>query len=279
MKKLLLIILLMLCLTANVGQAQFNDSEKMFGQMLNLGHWSTDGLVFYWRGIEAGNAVDESFYRNHGTITGATWAGQGLTFAGGTDDITVSGQIIPSLTNFTVSIWFNVPSVDASVDYLGFSQGENLVDDLRLYTNTDLGTANGEIRLFTRGVGEVLVGPSIRGVGLTHLAVTRNGTTFDLYVNGVFNATGESADNIGPDLIFGGGGFGTYSFVGQIEVPIIYTRALSASEIQQLYINRGLPMQDDPIWLMYSPPAVGGSLQWILDGGIGPSPLKGSVVR
>ena len=52
MKKLLLIILLLLCLTANVGQSQLI-SAKMFGQQLNLGHWSTDGLVFFWRGIES----------------------------------------------------------------------------------------------------------------------------------------------------------------------------------------------------------------------------------
>ena len=92
MKKLL-IILFVLCLCVSAF-GQFIPI-KMFGQQPS-GQYA-EGLVCIWRGIEAGNAVDESPYGNHGTITGPTWQGGGLLFDGATDKVTVPLIKFPDL--------------------------------------------------------------------------------------------------------------------------------------------------------------------------------------
>ena len=65
MKKLFIILLVLCFCISTFGQFI---PLKMFGQ-LPSGHFA-DGLVFYWRGIQAGDVVDESFSRLHGTFNG-----------------------------------------------------------------------------------------------------------------------------------------------------------------------------------------------------------------
>jgi hypothetical protein len=69
----------------------------------------------------------------------------------------------------------------------------------------------------------------------THLATTYNGSTLTLFVNGVSvatqAATGSIASNTGPLRIGGNAIWGEY-FNGLIDEVRVYSRALSASEIQ-----------------------------------------------
>ena len=258
MKKLLCIILFAFafCLPAF---GQFNDSEKMFGQMLNLGHWSTDGLVFLWRGIEAGNAVDESFGGNHGTITGPIWAGDGLDFAAASDnDVTISNfrfpndrgdltlifDITPRTTGESASAYWMLPT-DFSF-YLhwnneGLTWNRNYSgDNGRWRTGNDLG----------------LIG-SRNTVVLTH-----TGTALPrVYINGVFvialpeilapTGTADTINN--KDMLIGTNTTRTRDWDGVMHGISVYNHVLSVTEIMQLSINPDLPMQQEPIWLMFAP--------------------------
>ncbi len=282
MKKLLCIILFLLFLTANVGQAQFNDSEPMFGQQLNLGHWSTDGLVFLWRGIEAGNAVDESPYHNDGTITGAVWAGGGLSFDG-TDDVITMALPATFVADNPVTVIISAKQTTSDTECLVNIQAAagDPGQILLCYLNGGNRCRTSQASIGSRNQASVTtINTNVwNQYTLTHPGTNTRG---DIYVNGVL-ANGTPVDvlsNFGANEFTIGAGFSaTFDFTGDIAYCYVYGRVLSANEIQQLYINPNLPMQQQPIWLLFSPVPDVGSLQWILGGGIGPSPLKGSVVK
>ncbi|HEB28406.1 MAG TPA: LamG domain-containing protein [Porticoccus sp.] len=268
MKKKLCIILFALLLTANVGQAQFLDSEPMFGQMLNLGHWSTDGLVFYWRGIEAGNVVDESFYRNHGMITGPTWVGNGLSLNGTSDFVSIpdASELNFGSANWSFIIWFKSTQFHAS-GAGGMIEVADAPGDF-WPTISLRGNANGTVRLLARDDDlDGSIDATSTGTyddGLWHSAtVVRSGTSVNCYFDGIVETIGGSDAQL-SNMSMGSSWFigKTYDSTpawwgGDVSDINIYNRALSASEILDLYINRDLPMQQEPIWLMYSPP-VGG---------------------
>ncbi|HEB26579.1 MAG TPA: hypothetical protein ENI05_02215 [Porticoccus sp.] len=289
MKKLLLIILLLLCLTANVGQSQLI-SAKMFGQQLNLGHWSTDGLVFFWRGIEARDAVDESFFRNHGTITGATWVGDGLDFNGAANEVALSQNAVmqqPMPMTLVSRIKPTLGNVGCVVANDGNGSGK--YTGLVIFINADgkvqaLIGDNGGASSVNRKSFMTTTATLTDGEEATVVAVFNSLSSIDIYINGVSQAVTSSGTGASLGYSNTGGQIGLYDwqsalpYTGVIFCASIYNRGLSASEIQALFINPNLPMQQDPIWLLFSPAV--GSLQWIIDGGhIGPSPLKGSVVR
>lgn len=264
MKKLLCIILLFLLLTANVGQAQFNDTEPMFGQLLNFGHWSTDGLVFYWRGIRDKNVIDESLYRNHGTITGATWAGDRLSFDGSNDYVEVpelgsalDGKFLTviakvrgvSLGNLYPRIIDRVYNGQFSF-YVSLNAGTEITYALATAGNS---TDKGSRGVFVEFFEDVW----------TIIALTWDGVTVRMYQDGVETyAVVGGVDGIlsGPlvpssaIMTIGDRTDGTNrKWSGDISHVSIYNRALSASEISEITLNLDLPMQQEPIWLMYSP--------------------------
>lgn len=262
--------------------------------MLNLGHWSTDGLVFLWRGIEAGNVVDESFGRSHGTITGATWVGNGLNFNDSGDAVNCGDILDLDLDDLTIEVWFSgctaandFQSLVAKAKWGGLAGRYYIVfdGDGNITANYDrageaVATTIAETAYIDGGLHQMV-------------AVYDRSADLTLYMDGasasdsVDISAGVATDHNTNAVLL----FGSYNdidettvrantnFHGDIHSVRIWKGIISVGEIQQLHINPGLPMEQEPIWLMYSPAVVGGSLQWILDGGIGPSPLKGSVVR
>ncbi len=281
MKKLLCIVLFLLLLTANVGQAQFNDTEPMFGQMLNLGHWATDGLVFYWRGIEAGEAVDESFLGNDGTITSTSWVGNGLDFDGANSLVNCGAGA--SLANLWVS------GGTLSVRLFAESYGEG--DNGRILAKSTLSNArNGwalQSRATNSGIAFLIAREADAGISERWLAsMSLNAwhtiivtyriadNVAHIYIDGVEVAENHDTDTaIATDddaaLPFCIGNLPNQerTFDGIIADVKLYNRILSASEVLDLYINPDLPMQNQPIWLMFSPPAVGDFIRNIGIGG------------
>lgn len=249
MKKLFLIILLFLLLTANVAQTQ---SVKMFGQMLNLGHWSTDGLVFYWRGIEAGEAVDESFSKNHGTFAAnaGSWAGGSYFFAGGTTGAAITPITIAEDLPWTMIFRVKKDSTGGATEGILCGDTGTTFDHVWMNGGTSLQVrCSNSTNTFT--------GPKDDFNSWHTYALVASGNDISLYIDGVLDETKAPATGNETALIVNHIGHGytgtTLSFQGWMEHYSVYDRDLSASEIAELYINRDLPMQDEPIWLMFSP--------------------------
>ncbi len=266
MKRIICIILLFLFLTANVGQAQFNDSEPMFGQMLNLGHWPTDGLVFYWRGIEAGDVVDESFYGNHGTlINSPTWVGDGLHFTRASDQrVDIDSSPIVTAAPLTFVCWFKVdvlPSVAGESYYLLDIGTISDTASLQLSIQTD----NKVDFVATQAGAAAVSSQDTISVNTWHMAVgvANSPTSRFVFLDGrksAENTTSKVPVALTRFSIGARKQAGTFDHYldGVIAITMIYNRALSDSEILDLLINPDLPMQQEPIWLLYSPAAPSG---------------------
>src|SRR5207244_13011036 len=92
---------------------------------------------------------------------------------------------------------------------------------------------NGTIN--TGGVDQTAAGGTVPLNSWTHLAVTYDGATLRLYVNGIQTAaqavTGSLLSSTAPLRIGGDAPWGEY-FSGTIDEVRVYNRALSAAEIQ-----------------------------------------------
>lgn len=268
MKKLLCIILLVLCLCISAF-GQFLDSEKMFGQQLNLGHWATEGLVYYFRAIEAGNAVDDSFNELHGTLTGApVWVGEALSFDGTNDYVSVpSDPRIENFTALTLGAWILVqgnPGVSRG-RIIGKDQG-GTSDDYALSNADNIGGRNYEILFRLNTTAGTSTPESDSGIlpntGWHFAVATWDGSFQRIYIDGLLDMTpvahGGTLDDSNLPLGIGGHqASNTRRFNGGIRTAFIYNRALSATEIFDLFINPDLPIYQNEIWQFFSPAVVG----------------------
>ena len=232
---------------------------KRFGQPLNLGHWSTENLVFYFRGIEDIEARDESLYSNHGTLVGPpTWVGDGLEFNGSNQK--VAAGPITNNGKLTVIVKFKVGAGAAWPDALFSIDSGNLVTstfDCNIHYNS------GDYRVYVSDGSSVqfifITDAEIDASVINTIAATIDGSTIKVYLNSVRlrdEAQTIGVLNSGHNLNIGAV-TSTYYWPGTVYDVKVYVRDLSASEIAALYINPDLPMQQEPpVWLGQVP--VGG---------------------
>lgn len=239
---------------------------RSLGQPLNLGHWSTDGLVFYWRGIPDEKALDESLLRNHGTIVGPTWVADGLYFDGNSQYVSLPFSI--AALPITVGVWVKAEDDNpvASQYFFYFGDSESGSSWYSLSFGTD-----GTLRIWSRDTGASFTSTVDYADGQWHFVVGQfidDGTNriVRLYVDGQFlgSASSGNASEVGTYDTLAIGMVRDDSpsgpFAGWMRNVSVYTRALFASEIQQLYMNPDLPMQKEPVWLasfVAAPPVTG----------------------
>lgn len=211
---------------------------KRFGEPLNLGDWPTDGLVLLWRAIEADNAVDESFYRNHGTITGATWMGEFLRFDGVGDWVimprkTLLEQSGTFILRLRINTYANGDRVmqEETAGYMAWQIVAGALDVL-IYDTA-----------FTTFAG-------LNTDALWHTyALTWDTTQTTIYKDGLLAQTDATFTglNAAADNGYTIAASRTQGNPTAMDVSnhILYNRALSASEIRQLFVNPNLLMQQD----------------------------------
>ena len=190
-------------------------------------------------------AVDASGTGNNGVIAGAVHVagragfGTALSFDGVNDWVTVADSASLDLTSaMTLEAWVNPSSVNGWETVAIKERGTNALA-YGLYAADGTAAQGGA----DGPAGYVSIGGTDRSVrqtaGLplgtwTHLAVTYDGTTQRLYVNGVQVAsraqTGSAAATANPLRIGGNSPWGEF-FSGLIDEVRIYKRALSAAEI------------------------------------------------
>ncbi len=223
-----------------------------------VGHWTFDGA-----NLTSTKAKDSTTNLNHGTLTGANGLprpimgqlGQALTFDGVDDYVNVpdSSALRPGTADFTYSMWIKPPdqnqaattllakalgaptynqvflgvgSVDSncgavSSKRIAFAVVENATNNLGCsMTTTDvvdglwhhivLRRASGVVEVYVDGVSRAYTSPKLSGAG--HAGNINNSQSLQLgTTNGVFN------------------------YLGSLDDVRVYNRALSASEVTQLY--------------------------------------------
>ncbi len=257
MKKFLL-ILLFLFLTCLPTYAQYGPQsvKPMLGQQINWANPITRGLVGCWEFNEgSGNKVyDLSGNGNTGTVTNALWTpgkfGSCLSFDGSGDYVALPYLNIG--TSITYSIWFRTQQVDDYQTLLAYMKTR-----LRFYC------VAGYNYVFwnpNTGGGDSFVGYTFDVGTWYHIAVTQTGSSFVIYVNGrviqsdIANAV--STDNVNNYIGTADGSL--YYFKGGIEDVMIFKRALSPSEIRELYYKPFGMFYDTDIWWLYTAPITGG---------------------
>jgi hypothetical protein len=183
--------------------------------------------------------TDASGRANNGTISGATRTtagrfGSALTFDGVNDWVTVPDSASLDLsTRATLEAWvFPTAALGASWrTAIIKEQPGQLV--YALYANNDSRRPSGHLfttaDLWTNGSAQLPVN------AWSHLAMTWDGTTQRLWVNGTqagSRAVGGTLVNSTGPLRFGGNGVWSEWFAGRLDEIRVYDRALSQAELQ-----------------------------------------------
>jgi uncharacterized repeat protein (TIGR03803 family) len=201
------------------------------------------GLVAAFGFNEGGGslAADASGKGHTGSITEAQYVangrfGRALLFDGINDWVTVADAAdLDFATGLTMEAWVN-PGELSGWNTIALKERRKGGLAYALYANDDAPQPAGYIRNSTGGDWPV---PGTMPVPLntwTHLAITYDGATFRLYVNGVEanrrSVTGRILATDGPLRIGGNAEYGEF-LQGMIDEIRIYGRALTPSEIQR----------------------------------------------
>ena len=236
------------CFCAEVfGQWQ-SGVKPILGRQVKWAHPLSKGLVVLWPFNEGtGNKVfDLSGNGNHSNTfvgTAPTWTGgkygSAVLFPGTDEYAEIPDS--PSLrsTEITVSIVVNVSAFNA---YCGIITKEEYSDknSWRLY----FGAAGNNVRFLIDKLGNLATfGYSEAPINLNewvHIVGTYDGTIIRLYINGVLKDSDVFTDGMAqwdaPIRIATLGGVGHTEFLACIvSHATIWNRALSASEVNQLY--------------------------------------------
>lgn len=234
--------------------AQYNGVKPMLGTL--IGDHDPSLAALYALNENSGGLVNDlSGNKNHGTITGATWTGGRfgtcLSLAEGNYIDCGNGPTVQfGAGDWTLSMWVLATSA-ANVN--------------TLWDKKDIYAAGVWVRL-TATTGIVLVeieqtdGTRARTDGLGtknaadgqwhNVVVVRTAALLRQYIDGVLDAS-VSASAVGDitaageNLIIGMHEEGSSGFVGLVDLPIVWLRALTPTEIQRLYWDQFEAIQRD----------------------------------
>ena len=239
--------LLLVCLLCSTALAQY-DQKPMLGEQIDRTNLSATGLEALWLCNEGGGntVADSSGNGSHGTfVADTTWAsgkwGPCLSFDGTGDWVTCgTTPQIQGVAQFSFSVWHK--SADYSTDRVvlaHFGSGEDKIFYLRhrsarkyawiLYNAAQAFVENGSSTTYGDYAWHHIVG-------------TYDGAAMHLYVDGVLvddaaraqsGSLVASSDNL---CYIGAGGLLSPTY-GQIDMPALWSHALSVSEITDLYAN------------------------------------------
>jgi glucose/arabinose dehydrogenase len=200
---------------------------------------STPGLIAAYSFNEGSGTtlIDRNGHGHTGTLTGPTWTtagrnGGGLSFDGVNDSVRIGDHAELDLTTgMTVEAWVRPTALNGWRTIAFKEQAAHMT--YALYASTTTGQPTGQAYV---GGQRDARGPSAIASGTwTHLAVTYDGTTVRLYVNGAemraVPGGGAMTVSSGP-LKLGGNAIWNEWFAGTMDDVRIYNRALTPAQIQ-----------------------------------------------
>jgi hypothetical protein len=205
------------------------------------------GLVAFYPFDEASGttSADASGNNQTATMQGATFApglrGNAATMNGTTQYVSLPSGIVSGLTSFSISAWVFPNNTVAHTRIFDFGTGTNTYMFLTPHTTV----ARFAITTSGANMEQRIDAPVLAAASWQHVAVTVAGATGTLYVNGA-----QLAQNAAMTLNAASLGTTTQNWLGrsqfaadpnlngQIDEFRIYNRALTASEVQQLFQQR-----------------------------------------
>jgi glucose/arabinose dehydrogenase len=198
------------------------------------------GLVaaYSLNSVSGTTVADVSGNGNTGTVSGAAAAagkyGGGLSFDGVNDWVTVNdSNSLDLTTGMTLMAWVNPSALAGSWRTVVFKEGGAGSIDYSLYAAESTNKPVGQV--YVGGEQNVLGTTSLAPNVWSHLAVTYDGATLKLYVNGAVVGSKAVSGAITPTtgaLRIGGNNIWSEWFQGLIDEVRIYGRALTQAEIQ-----------------------------------------------
>lgn len=199
------------------------------------------GLVLYYSfdGDKDGKVTDENWEKNNGEAKGAKWTSNGK-FGGayefdGKDDYV----LVPDSPDWdfgtgdlSVAFWFTKSNTNRA-HAMSFGTDQN-----NLSFNFDDGLYGSWVYWMGSGTPHVWTKNSYHDGKWHHLAFVRTGGAFKLYMDGECVDQVELASNIkitGPLIVGAGSSTGGWWWNGTIDEVMVHNRALSESEVKQIY--------------------------------------------
>jgi len=189
----------------------------------------SDNLIHYWK--LDGNSSD-SIGAQSGTDSNITYSttnaliGQRAGFSSGSFSRIIMNGYTPTLTNFSLSLWFYVTSTSFSQRLVGTRNGSGW-EIITSGTKIDIYGNNGS-NYFIETTNDVILN------NWNHIVITDNGT--NLYLNGT-PTNGSIPVNANSNLTFGiyAGDLFTGPFNGNQDEIGIWSRSLTSAEVTTLY--------------------------------------------
>jgi len=214
--------------TFNASSVNLTDGSTLGSGLVGL--WTFDGKDMYQNVADESGTGDTGYLMGFTSTTSAETIGklgQALKFNGSSSYVTLPS--LPSLSNYTISFWAKPSNCGSSSEVQFFdSPGDNIGVSCK---------TGGVIANWAGGGSYPVTGSNVWKNGTwIYITVTSQGGTNKLYVNGALNTTGTAGNTFGSGTGYIGqvNGGGRY-YGGIIDDFRLYNRALSASEVQQLY--------------------------------------------
>ncbi|MDE0682209.1 MAG: LamG domain-containing protein [Candidatus Poribacteria bacterium] len=204
----------------------------------------TDGLVGAWLFDEGkGEAVTDS---SDNGLDGKIAKGKpkwvdgkfdGAMEFGGQDMVTVDDDNALDLEEFTIAAWVNIPKVSGAWQIIATKENRNPTGrNYGLFGHINSGVVHYS---FTTNSGWKSFDAKtvVTDGDWHHVAGTYDGSDFKFYLDGAIDAQvapGTKPDNHDNFLFIGGCDIGNYWMTGTIDEVVLYDRALSEKELNEL---------------------------------------------
>lgn len=253
--------------TLPFGKEIFSQTSESSSDYSSLSGNLSSGLVAYWplneatTGLAPGGADNENKVSNnyHGTQSGGPAIinaplGRGVYFDGADDYIQIPTMSEGTTVDFTTAAWVNVRELSHGRHYILDLRGDGstMQDSVALWLDS-AGVGIVDFRCYisysnNASLAEYKTTTTYPISKWHHVSCNRSGTSVTIYVNGKAAPTVYSSgtgvltnDPVSFDLAArigrysGNGGAPNYLFSGSIDEVAIWNRALSTTEVQQLY--------------------------------------------
>lgn len=216
----------------------------------NMGYWLLADSIHQLIWSESGGVVDSTINNRDGAPQGfmtdskrvPAKISDGLSFDGGDDYVHLSSASVTQ-GNFTVGVWAKTTGRENAT---ALSQGiaANWSNDLFIFYIGDSVNANGGVRIWWNTT-IINYSTPINDDAWHHIQLTRSGSSFTLYVDGVQVATGTGAANFTSDSFTLGAananGAATQHYIGSLDEARVSNAVRSADWIATEYANQSSP--------------------------------------